>query len=132
MAVGRGEAGSLDLGARQTIPEDGLLDQPVGAGESADAFQHVVAKRRVRGAKPLMREKRVGDPPAVVDVADQILARYANVLEEDLGELFLPGDGPDRSDRDPRAREIDQEKPMPACLRGASGSVRASRNIHCA
>ena len=60
--------------------------------------------------EPLVAEQRIGDPPAIMELADQILGRHRDVVEEHLAEFVVAGDGLDRPDPDAGAAQVDQEK----------------------
>src|SRR5262249_6668167 len=59
---------------------------------------------------PLVREHGHRDLPALADLSDEMRARHARVLEEDLAELALAGDLPQRSDRHTGRVELDQDE----------------------
>src|SRR4029077_17405661 len=67
------------------------------------AEAHGVGERR--GAA-LVGQHRHGDAPALADLADQVVLRHPRVLEEDLAELALAGDLPERSDGDARRVQL--------------------------
>src|SRR5579862_3110425 len=57
----------------------------------------------------LVLQRRGGDLPTVVQLAQQILARHAHVLEEHLVELGVPADLAQRPHGDARALHVDQQ-----------------------
>ncbi len=61
----------------------------------------------------LVGEHRHGDAPALADLADQVLARHARVLEEDLAELALARDLPERRTVTPGVSSLHRMKEMP-------------------
>ena len=76
-----------------------------------------------------MPEQRIGDAPAFVELADEVLRRHDNVVEEYFTELVIARNRPDRPDRDAGAVKIEQQKADAGMTRLASGSVRTSANI---
>src|SRR5207245_1302888 len=58
----------------------------------------------------LVAEDGHGDAPPLADLTDQVLARHARVLEEDLAELALAGDLAERAHADARRVELHEEE----------------------
>ena len=98
------------------------LDQVVGiepglaAGTAADR-------------DPLIAERGPGHQPTLVHVADHVLIRNEDVIEEDLVEVGVAGHAAQRIDRHARAFMSIAIMVTPACL-GASGSVRTVARPH--
>ncbi len=62
-----------------------------------------------RHADPLVAEQELGDRPAAVELADQVLARHPDVLEPDLVDLVAAVDQLDRPDLDPLGLHVDEQ-----------------------
>ncbi len=62
------------------------------------------------GRVALELQQPLGDGPALVELADQVLLRNLHVGEEHLRERRLAGDGPDRPHLDARGLHVDQEE----------------------
>ena len=58
----------------------------------------------------LVAEAGVGDPPAVVDLADHLIGGDAHVVEEDLVEVVGPGDLAQRAHLDARGPHVERER----------------------
>ena len=58
---------------------------------------------------PLVGQRRPGQPPAAVDLADHAVVGHEDVVEEDLVEHRLAGQLAQRPDVDARARHVDEE-----------------------
>src|SRR5215469_12963599 len=109
-------AGRLALGERRehahaVRPHDLVLDDEPrhllarAPGETAALLERAcqeaqVAREALRvgegAGSALVRQHRHGDPPALADLADEVLLRHPSVLEEDFTELALAGDLPQR------------------------------------
>ena len=61
-------------------------------------------------AAALVAEAGVGDPPAVVDLADHPVGGDAHVVEEDLVEVVGPGDLAQRAHVDPGGPHVERER----------------------
>src|SRR5207249_2898211 len=57
----------------------------------------------------LVLERRDGDLPAAMQLAEEVLARHADGLEEDLVELRLARHLAERADRDARALHVEEQ-----------------------
>ena len=66
-----------------------------------------------------MRQQGIGEPPAAVHLADQIVGRNPYVVEEELADLVLAGQIQNRTHRDARRVEIDDQTAQPAMFRRA-------------
>ena len=88
-----------------------------GSRRSARRPGEVDAGRRRRstsrterpGGEALVHQRGAGHPPAVVEVAHEVGGRDADVVEEHLVEVRLAGDLAQRSDRDARRAQVDDE-----------------------
>ena len=61
-------------------------------------------------AAALVRERALRDPPAVVQLADQVLARHLDVGEEHLGEVGRAGEVAERPDLDAGRVHVDDQQ----------------------
>ena len=66
-----------------------VVEQAELARELLDLVQRVLRVLGAAGEEPLEAEQRLGDRPALVELADQVVARHAHVVEEHLAELLL-------------------------------------------
>src|SRR5207245_5086155 len=86
-------------------PRELLADRRTRAAQCAAGFGEqsevacVARGMGERGTPALVREDGHGDLPAFADLADQVHARHARILEENLAELALTGDLSERPDR---------------------------------
>src|SRR5262245_21510355 len=123
-------AGRLALGERRehahaVRAHDLDLDQQPGhllarpAGEPAALLERRRQEAQIarealgvgeRAGAALVGEDRHRDPPALADLADQVLLRHAGVLEEDLAELALAGDLAQRPHRDAGGVELAEDE----------------------
>ena len=94
-----------------------------GIDESSSPM-HVAVRLVAADRHPLVAERRPGDRPALVDLADDVVVGHEHVVEEDLVEQRLAGDLAQRAAprRPSRCMSIANVE-TPACL-AASGSVR--------
>ena len=111
----------------------GSSSRPRSAATSLSvARARLVAPDR-RDADPLVAEQELGHRPALVLLADEVLARHPDVLEEDLVDLEAAVDQLDRPQRRrPRSSIGTRIIEMPCCFLGASGSVRTRLKIQSA
>jgi hypothetical protein len=82
-------------------------------------FVHDLFLERERRA-PFVRERRVRDRPAPVELAHQVVAWHEDLVEEHFVELRLSGDLDQRAHVDPLRLHVDDEvrdAPMPGRLR---------------
>ena len=86
------------------------------ARERRDLLQRVLRVLRAAGEDALEAEQRLRDRPALVQLADQVRARHAHVVEEHLAELLVAGDVPDRPHRDAGRFRSTSRKLMPSCF----------------
>ena len=91
----------------QALASDGIGDRARGAYgvEQVERRRSRAPQHAARGERDaLVAERHLGQPPAVVDVADEVRRGDPHVGEEHLVEAGYPGHGRDRPDLD--AREI--------------------------
>ena len=111
---GRGAAGRRRTGRSAQLL--GLREHPLGDADRRDA-------------DPLVAEQELRVVPAAVELADEVLAGDADVLEPDLVDLVAAVDQLDRPDRRRPGLSMSMSSiEMPACFL-ASGSVRTSVKI---
>src|SRR5207253_5573598 len=87
----------------------GAAELPAGRRE----LREIASIARRVGERPdaaLVAEDGHGDAPPLADLTDQVLARHARVLEEDLAELALAGDLAERAHADARRVELHEEE----------------------
>src|SRR6185369_647753 len=72
--------------------------------------QHAVDDELTWRRPAFVRERRVGDPPAVVLGAHEMLAWDEDVLQEDLVELLAPGHLAERTDGHARLLHVADEE----------------------
>ena len=93
------------------------------ARDAQQALRSSMLRARRRGEHvALVAQRRVGDLPAVVELADQVLARHAHVLEEHLVEAGVAGHLHERADGDARASSC-----RSGCRRCRGASARRDR-----
>jgi len=78
---------SRDTGAGQAIGETGVVHEAGVLRRALHARQKLRALDRVRAVEALLLEHRVGDAPAAVDLAHDVLDRHAPVAEKDFGQF---------------------------------------------
>src|SRR5206468_6808663 len=76
--------------------------------------QHAVDDELARRGAALVRERRVGDRPALVLPPDEMLARDEHLLEEDLVELLAAGHLAERAHGDARRLQVADEVADPS------------------
>ena len=112
---------SARRGARRVVVERaGLEREPQQLLEQLDVDDELA---RVHAA--LVGERRVGDAPALVLRADELVVGDEHVGEEHLVELGLVGDLAQRPHLDARARACRRRRHEMPCCFGTSGLVRA-------
>ena len=102
---------------------------PEAARHGLDALDRDERELRVRGREPLVSQERVGNAPAVVELANQVLGGHDHIVEEYLAELFIADYGLDWSDPDAWAVQIDQQK-ADAGLPRLSIGIGAQERVH--
>src|SRR5919202_2997011 len=114
----RAVAQHLDLGvdAAELLADQRVLDRRLAVAlegardlEQPGEGRLVAADAAERVAAPLVGEGRLRDLPAGVQLADKVLGRHADVVEEDLAELLAAADLLQGPDRHPRRVHVDQE-----------------------
>ena len=108
--VERGEVFEIELERGEAVDEAGIVEQALRAREHLEPHQRVLRAARAADIEALEAEQRFRDRPAVVQLADERIARHAHVVEEHLAEFLVPGDVADRPDRDARRVQIDQQE----------------------
>ena len=99
MAEHRRQRRDIDAGRRETILERRIRAM-IPDARAIVLMRSSAVKRelRVRGAKPLVPKQRIGDAPAIVQFADQVLGRNDDIVEEHLAEFVVVRDRLDRPD----------------------------------
>ena len=110
MAEQRHQRGDVDARRREPVAERRVGHHAGRPRHGLDAVERDQGELRIGVAEPLVAEQRIGDAPAVVDLADQVLGRHHHVVEEHLAELVVARDGADRPDADARALEVEQQE----------------------
>src|SRR5207248_2558856 len=106
----------LDRRLRELLANDRVLrgrrgGERLAPGERDELVEQLTMNDHLAGIRaPLVGERRVGDPPAVVKPTDEVLARYADVFEKDFVEFRAAGHLPKRTDGDPGARHVDDQE----------------------
>ena len=103
------EAEELDVDprAREQLADDGVVDPTPGCARLHEALERELEQHLLlphEGGAPLVRERRVGDGPALVLGADAVVDRHLHAVEEHLVELAVTGDLAQRTDLDTRRR----------------------------
>ena len=103
---------AVDVQPRQSLPCDGVVRSTVTAHER----EHVVGGRSPSPERTLTRERDafvaerdLGEPPPVVDLADELPGRDADLLEGHLVEVSGAVHLLDRLHGDPRRPHVDDE-----------------------
>src|SRR6185312_4130017 len=117
----------LDLGAGEAIEHPGIA---IGAGRRCGDFeprQSAQGMDRCPGADALFGKERRADGPAFADLADDVLERYRDIVEKNLGELVIARKGADAPRRDARRLRIEQDErdriARPPILAGAHQEI---------
>ena len=87
------------------LPPDSTL-----RGELLDAAQPLLGDADAGDAGALVAEQEFGVVPALVLLADQVLDRHLDVVEEHLVDLVAAVDGLDRAHRDALRLHVDQDE----------------------
>ena len=93
---------------RSTKP--GSSNRPFARATASRRLQRVLRPARAADAEALEAEQRLGHGPAVVQLADERVARHAHVVEEHLAELLVAGEVADRAQRDARRLQVHQQE----------------------
>ena len=102
---------------RQPIAHHGIVERPVPVGSGAVASLQQPAEARTAQALGQLQHRHpalgaqggLGDLPAAVFLADQILGRDLHVVEEDLAEVRVADGVADRPHIDPGCGHVQQE-----------------------
>ena len=81
------------------------LDEPAGVADAA----HAAAAAPGADRRPLVHQRREGDRPAAVDVAEAVVVGHADVVEEHLVEARPAGHLAQRPHLDARCVHVDDE-----------------------
>ena len=108
----------LGVARRQPLSHDGVVErrapvlEPPGRGLGDGGLDPVAAQALGHledGHRPFRGEGALGDGPAPVLVAEEVLDRHDHVVEEDLVEVGRPPRLADRSHVDARRRHVDDQ-----------------------
>src|SRR5262249_59417354 len=119
-AVHAAHALHVDPGGGDLLSDPRIAGLTAGASErrqifQGDALEHLLLEGEPRAA--LVRERRHGDLPAPIDVADDVGTRDGYGVEEHLAEFGGSGDLPERPDRDAGKLHVEDEVGQAPVLR---------------
>ena len=102
----------LDERLRERVGDLDVVEQPALGRELPELVEvhlvHDLLLERERGAA-LVRERRVGDRPSVVQRADELIVGHEHLVEEHLVELGVAGDLHERPHLDAGRLHVDDE-----------------------
>ena len=112
------ERHQLDLDLREAFPEPWVFREraPVAGlvpGDLADAPELGLGTGHPGDAGTLVPEEELRAGPALAFLADEVLRRHPDVLEEGVVDLLAPVHGPDRAHGDPGRAHVDEEEGDP-------------------
>src|SRR5699024_3684765 len=84
--------------------------QTVGLCIAVQPGQRILRQLRTTKKETLESEQSLGDSPAFVDVADQIVLRHLNIIKEDFTKFLVPCDIFNWSDSDAGGFQINQQE----------------------
>ncbi len=98
------------LAAASRSWKTGIVDEAGRPRHRFGPLQRGNRKLRVRSPKPFVAQECIGNPPAVIQLSDQVLGRNDDAVEENLGKFVVTGDCGDRSYSDAGTAKIKQQK----------------------
>ncbi len=105
-----------DLGAEQRVFEHWLAIADFLHRDALQMRQHRLGRADAGQARAFVGQQVLGAGPALVFLADEVLHRHADVVEEDLVDLVVAVQGDDRPHADAGAFHIDQQEADTALL----------------
>jgi hypothetical protein len=99
------------------------------AADAEDVVAAAAAAAAAADAAALVLQQPLGDGPAAVQRADQVLLRHLHVGEEGLAERRGAGDQPDRPHLDARIVHVDQQEADALVLLAGVGAHQAEAHV---
>ena len=98
------------------IDKTRVVKQPLRARQRVKLLECLQRTARAADVQALEREQALGDGPAFVDLADEVVFVRAHVVEKHLAEFFVPGDVADGTQGDARRFHVHQQEADAALL----------------
>ena len=115
-AIQRGQIVQIHFQLRITIDKAGVVEQMLRARQRVQLLKGLQRTTRAADGQALERQQTLGDGPAFVQLADEIVFVRAHVIEKYLAEFFVPRDVADGAQRDARCFHVHQQEADTALL----------------
>ena len=108
--LGRGFSNPIDdFNEQNSVAHPELLDELANKFKNYGYDQKELI-RWICNSQPFVSEQRRRYPPAVIELADEIVHRHRDIVKKHLAELVVSDNGSDRTDAHAWAAQIDQEE----------------------